>query len=260
MSMNMPLKSPLNLSKTAIAVCLSSITLLSGCGSSSDTTAQNVIIPDTTAPVITATTVAKTFTSMNTAGDTNITAGIDSVACTKDNTTQLVWEVKSDEAAGLTQQGEDFRDKDYGYNWYNGQSGSVGLPAGTAATASVLGSFPCQQSGTALTSCNTNAYINAVNTMNGGKGLCGFTNWRLPTTTELLGIMDTTRTSAPFIYSALGSTATDPETLGSSVRGYWSSEVSSTGFWKAVSFSLKEGNRAQAHSNSSYNYVRLVRQ
>jgi hypothetical protein len=227
-------------------IVLSSSLLLGSCGGGGGEPAKNTVVSNTT---VTAS-VAKTFTSMDDSGDTTIIPP-ERVACVRDENTRLVWEVKSDEGVGGQ---ADFRDKDYGYNWFDGQNGYQGVAAGTAATANVLGSFPCQQSGTNLTRCDTSSYVRAVN----AAGLCGFSDWRLPKANELLGLVDTTRTAAPYIYPALGSTAFDPETLGSPVRGYWSSDVASAGFWQAVSFSLKEGNRAQGHS-SSYNYVRLVR-
>lgn len=219
---------------------------LTACGGGGGEPAKNTVVSNTTVT----NSVAKSFTSMDDSGDTTIIPP-ERVACVRDEATKLVWEAKSDEGIGAQ---PDFRDKDYGYNWFDGQNGYQGLPAGTAATASVLGSFPCQQAGTNLTRCDTGSYVRAVN----AAGLCGFKDWRLPKASELLGLIDTSRTAAPYIYPALGSTAADPETLGSPVRGYWSADVASSGFWQAVSFSLKDGNRAQGHS-SSYNYVRLVR-
>ncbi len=210
--------------------------LLGGCGGGGST--QNTVIGGTTAPVVPPTTASKTFTDVKVA---------DVTTCVIDNSTNLMWEVKTDEAVGAL---PDFRDKDYGYNW-----GTDGKTAGSAATANLLDTSkpPCQASGTLLTKCATDAYVRAVN----AAALCGYTNWRLPTTTELLGLIDTTRSARPFIYPALGSTSSDPEVQGQAVRGYWASNTASVGH-AAVSFSLTTGDRAQGHGDS-YNYLRLVR-
>ncbi|MEB4590386.1 DUF1566 domain-containing protein [Candidatus Thiothrix sp. Deng01] len=228
-----------------VVAAISTAVLLAGCGGGGDTS-KNTVVNNTNVT----TSAAKTFVGMDDSGDTTITPP-ERLACVQDQTTKLYWEVKSDEGAGAQ---PDFRDKDYGYNWYDGQNGYQGLPAGDASTASILGSYPCQKSGTNLVRCDTGSYVRAVN----AAGLCGFKDWRLPKVSELLGLVDTSRTSAPYIYSALGSTSWDPEQLGNPVRGYWTSDPAASGYWQAVSFSLKDGNRAQGHSNS-YNYIRLVR-
>lgn len=222
--------------KKAVALTVFSLAgLLNGCGGSS---AQNTVIGGTTAPVISPVAASKTFTEVKVA---------DVTTCVIDNSTNLMWEVKTDEAPGTA---PDFRDKDYGYNW-----GTEGKAAGTAATANLLDTRkpPCQASGTIMTKCTTDAYVKAVN----AAALCGYTNWRLPTTKELLGLIDTSRPARAFIYPALGATSSDPEVQGQAVRGYWSADTASIGH-AAVSFSLATGDRAQGHGES-YNYVRLVR-
>lgn len=222
--------------KSVPVVAVSLLMMLSGCGGGGST--QNTVIGGTTAPVVPPTTAPKTFTEVKVA---------DVTTCVTDNSTNLMWEVKTDEAVGAT---PGFRDKDYGYNW-----GTEGKTAGTAATANLLDTTkpPCQASGTIMTKCTTDAYVKAVN----AAALCGYTNWRLPTTTELLGLIDTTRPARAFIYPALGSTSSDPEVQGQAVRGYWTSDTASVGH-AAVSFSLATGDRAQGHGES-YNYLRLVR-
>ncbi|SDZ99283.1 Protein of unknown function [Thiothrix caldifontis] len=241
-----------------ITLSFSTMALLSACGGGGDSASQNAEVPNTAAPTNTTTTTGsttatpKTFTKYNLSGAPYVAGGIDTVGCVKDNVTGLTWEVKTDEAANQT---PTFRDKDFGYEWRSTSGGVVGTKAVASGAAATNVNGRCQ-SATGLINCDTQDYINAVN----AAGVCGYQNWRLPTTSELLGLIDTSKTAAPYIYADLGSTSFDPETQGSSVRGYWASDVNSANAAQhaGVSFSLKTGNRAQWHS-ASYNYVRLVR-
>jgi len=90
-------------------------------------------------------------------------------ACTRDNFTGLVWEVKTDDG-GL-------RDKDWLYTWYYAD------PSDNGGDPGVLGGDTC--GGTLGTECNSDAYAAAVN----GIALCGFDNWRLPVGDELVGLV-----------------------------------------------------------------------
>ncbi len=90
-------------------------------------------------------------------------------ACTRDNVTGLLWEVKLPE--GL-------RGRENTYTWYVPQAavhgGAPGTPNGGV----------CSDSG-----CDTDAYVRAVNAL----GLCGVSDWRVPTRKELLSIVDNSR-------------------------------------------------------------------
>ncbi|MFI3122710.1 MAG: DUF1566 domain-containing protein [Methylococcales bacterium] len=88
-------------------------------------------------------------------------------ACTKDNNTGLIWEIKTNNG-GL-------RDKDWTYSWYEPDANKNGGFEGSQGTSS-----NCEKS-----ECNTYAYANAVNT----QGLCGVNDWRMPTKNELLDIV-----------------------------------------------------------------------
>ena len=90
-------------------------------------------------------------------------------ACTRDNFTGLVWEVKTDDG-GL-------RDKDWLYTWYYAD------PSDNGGDPGILGGDTC--GGTLGTECNSDAYAAAVN----GIALCGFDNWRLPVGDELVGLV-----------------------------------------------------------------------
>ncbi|MBT4945810.1 MAG: tandem-95 repeat protein, partial [Candidatus Marinimicrobia bacterium] len=83
-------------------------------------------------------------------------------ACTRDDDTGYIWEVKSDDG-GL-------RDRDHTYSWYSENEqingGEVGI----------------QNSGScAASNCDTDGYVSAINEQE----LCGFTDWRVPGVSEL---------------------------------------------------------------------------
>ncbi|GAB2727275.1 hypothetical protein GCM10027019_03410 [Melaminivora jejuensis] len=87
-------------------------------------------------------------------------------ACTRDNVTGLVWEVKT--ASGL-------RGRSHTYSWFDSAS-----PAGNPGTPSAGN---CQTAGR----CDTEKYVQDVNA---APGLCGATDWRLPTAMELESLLD----------------------------------------------------------------------
>ena len=88
-------------------------------------------------------------------------------ACTRDNITGLIWEVKT--TSGL-------RSNANTYTWYSTDSATNGGgPGDNTDTTSCTGT---------LGSCNTEAYVTAVN-----GGLCNATDWRMPTVRELLTLV-----------------------------------------------------------------------
>ena len=93
-------------------------------------------------------------------------------SCTKDNVTNLVWEVKT--TSGL-------RSSAHKYTWYSTQTGNGGNPGGLGGNTcgGTLSAAPYNNQ------CNTQNYIAAVNLA----GLCGASDWRLPTQKELLSIV-----------------------------------------------------------------------
>ncbi len=95
-------------------------------------------------------------------------AGPANWACTRDNVTGLVWEVKVDDAARL-------RHRDWTYSWFS----SAGVNDG--------GSPGSESGGTCLDAarCDTEKYVADVN----AAGLCGANDWRMPTREELRSIM-----------------------------------------------------------------------
>ncbi|MDX2481399.1 MAG: DUF1566 domain-containing protein, partial [Desulfuromusa sp.] len=92
--------------------------------------------------------------------------GVKSWGCTRDNMTGLTWEIKSE--TGL-------QGKDSTYSWNN--------PTGTVngGQSGLVNGGICEGS-----LCDTLAYINKINEA----GLCGISDWRLPTREELLSIVN----------------------------------------------------------------------
>jgi len=92
-------------------------------------------------------------------------------ACTRDNLTGLLWEVKTADG-GL-------RDVYNTYSWYNPNSTTNGGFAGYQDNGNCSGGIAC----------DTDSYVKAVN----ANKLCGKTDWRMPTVEEMLSIFDYTR-------------------------------------------------------------------
>ena len=139
-------------------------------------------------------------------------------ACTRDNITGLIWEIKTSDG-GL-------RDQSHNYTWYDEDDSRNGGDGNEGAS----GSDTC--SGTLPSGlCNTAAYISAVNAL-GGSGLCGGSDWRLPRLQELISLVH--------YDSANGNNEVDFEWLPNAARGtvnHWSAD--SVGFapssaWVAV--------------------------
>ena len=95
----------------------------------------------------------------------------DKLECVNDNSTGLVWEGKTNNG-GARPANDTFTNFD-----------------STTSAQKQDGSNPTQ----AEIDASTNS-IGYVNSTNAGSGLCGFTDWRLPTKDELLGIVDTSQT------------------------------------------------------------------
>ena len=86
-------------------------------------------------------------------------------ACTLDNVTGLIWEVKNEAT---------FRYVEQTYTWYDSTSpdGNSGTPNGGSCSL--------------LTRCDTEKFVQDVNEV----GLCGHSDWRMPTRRELQSLVD----------------------------------------------------------------------
>ena len=93
-------------------------------------------------------------------------------ACLRDNDSQLTWAMKRHDG-GL-------HDRRWTYTPYDGNPATNGGYAGYRDTTS----GDCPRTRMEGGSCNTEAYVAAVN----ASALCGYTDWRLPTYTELAAI------------------------------------------------------------------------
>jgi hypothetical protein len=98
---------------------------------------------------------------------TALGSGATDWACTFDNNTGLMWEVKT--TGGL-------RNQAHTYTWYD--SNNYGGNAGTANGGT------CQTAGR----CDTEKFVADVNALS--PGLCNHTDWRMPTVDELSNLAD----------------------------------------------------------------------
>lgn len=91
-------------------------------------------------------------------------------ACTRDNVTGRLWEVKTDNGG--------WRDKDWTYTWYDPASpdDNPGDAGDTSTCNDTLNGWRC----------NTANYVIAVNAAK----LCGYSDWRMPSIKELESLVD----------------------------------------------------------------------
>lgn len=149
--------------------------------------------------------------------------------CVRDNHTGLIWEIKQPVGSfGL-------RDANHTYSWYNPDYNTNGGDVGMQNGGNCQGS-----------ACDTQAFVNAVN----AEGLCGASDWRLPSVNELLSIVHNGR-----YYPAIDQNYF-PNTPSSSVY-YWS--FSSYAVHRGNAWVVVDNGVVSWFSKDSNYYVRLVR-
>lgn len=152
-------------------------------------------------------------------------------ACTRDNVTGLIWEVKT--TSGL-------RSQSHTYTWYDSNPATNGGAVGEAAGGTCAASSRC----------DTEKFAADVNVA----GLCGASDWRMPKVKELEGIADLGRKNPAIDPTYFPNTPSSVFWSGSSYAYY------SNGAW-FVNFGY--GNPYYAHAYYAYRgyaySIRLVR-
>lgn len=148
--------------------------------------------------------------------------------CVRDEVTGLVWEVKTVDGR--------LRDQNHLYTWYNPNPDENGGAPGTRDGGQCGGGIKC----------DTRAYVAAVNR----NGLCGASDWRLPTRAELRTIVDY-RAEFPAI---------DTGAFANTVaRSFWTAEANGTYPNYAWHTDFKFGLASYYYYKSGAKAVRLVR-
>ncbi|TDO95509.1 DUF1566 domain-containing protein [Marinomonas balearica] len=116
------------------------------------------------------------FTKVDSSG-TSQSAGASNWSCVKDNVTGLMWEVKQGGNGVMADEG--LHDMDDTFTWYEPTI------AGSSATAGTETHSTSPNTCDSASACNTSAYVSRVNTA----ALCGYSDWRMPKTNELLSLV-----------------------------------------------------------------------
>lgn len=182
------------------------------------------------------------YTAVETVLATSATQGTTASnwACTKDNVTGLIWDMKVTTASNARLNANT-------YTWYNTNTLSNGGNSGTQGVLLASAAGQCYQS----THCDTAALITYINGLN----ICGEStgnDWRLPTRLELMSIVDVSKQGS-------GNATVDSTFFPNIVADrYWTSEnvAGNPDTARVVNFGSGQDSTA---AKSSKIYVILVR-
>ncbi|RVU84755.1 DUF1566 domain-containing protein [Leucothrix sargassi] len=124
------------------------------------------------------------FTKLDAQGSP-LAASATSWSCVKDNVTGLIWESKQGVGSGTASAG--LHSADDTYSWYSTDPSRNGN-AGNGTQRALFNPASCFgfNANDASTYCNTEAFVERVN----AEGLCGLTNWQMPTVPELSSLLN----------------------------------------------------------------------
>lgn len=212
---------------------------------SSTAIAKSVTVSATTSSASTTTGYTKISNTGAALPDTAVLgSGANDWACTKDNSTGLIWEVKTDDG--------ELRDKDWRYSWYDPDASTNG---GFAGYQNADG-HPDVCYGS---NCDTYAYKNTVNS----KGLCGKNDWRLPTKDELMKLV----VCSDGKYNADGG-CTNQNTVTPTINTTYFVNTQSDWYWSSSPLSIFTSHAWFVYFNLGYSsndgkgfskFIRLVR-
>ncbi|HPG61409.1 MAG TPA: DUF1566 domain-containing protein [Casimicrobium sp.] len=177
------------------------------------------------------------FTKISNAGNavaeaTALGSAANDWACTRDNVTGLTWDVPLASSAGNV-----LRKSSWTYTWFDSNAATNGGSAGVDSGGS------CQVGGR----CDTEKFVADVNALS--PPLCGYSDWRMPSSDELIGIMH---------YGAAGPLIDATYFPNTSGNAYWSGTANAGSVNWAWNVSFSDGSAGGVNKNTGYG-VRLVR-